>query len=319
MHTSAGWTPWHGHCWPPRRSSNRASSTRFARLVMPDGPTSWASRSWRTRRFGISTRERCRPASRPGRPGTRRCWRTWWRGTSSEPADSTARGRAARVLLTSTIRRVGRRPIAEVVVAAALLASCDSQLEQPSGTLPPLVTVARSTTVAPITATAATEPSTAPTTPTPATSAATEFPTTAPPTTAPPTTAPPTTSPPSSTLPTPTTAVVPGALRYQVVRGDTLFGIARAFRTSFAAIQAVNDPATLAVIHPHDTIVLPAGATRLRSADVATTAYVVQAGDTIMTIAKAHKTTPAELLAINNKLKTPDVLRVGERLLIPSV
>jgi len=214
---------------------------------------------------------------------------------------------------------VGRRPIAEVVVAAALLASCDSQLEQPSGTLPPLVTVARSTTVAPITATAATEPSTAPTTPTPATSAATEFPTTAPPTTAPPTTAPPTTSPPSSTLPTPTTAVVPGALRYQVVRGDTLFGIARAFRTSFAAIQAVNDPATLAVIHPHDTIVLPAGARRLRPADVSTTAYVVQPGDTIIDIAKAHSTTPAELLAINNKLATPDVLRVGERLLIPRV
>jgi lysozyme len=112
---------------------------------------------------------------------------------------------------------------------------------------------------------------------------------------------------------------VPGALRYEVVRGDTLFGIARAFRTSFAAIQAVNDPATLAVIHPHDTIVLPAGARRLRSADVSTTAYVVQPGDTIIDIARAHRTTPAELLAINNKLGAPDVLRVGERLLIPRV
>jgi len=129
--------------------------------------------------------------------------------------------------LTSTIRRVARRAIAVVVVAVALLASCDSQLEQPSGTLPPLVTV--------------------------------------------------------------------------------------------AAIQAVNDPATLAVIHPHDTIVLPAGARRLTSADVSTTAYVVQPGDNIIDIAKAHSTRPAELLAINNKLSAPDVLRAGERILIPRV
>ena len=112
---------------------------------------------------------------------------------------------------------------------------------------------------------------------------------------------------------------MPGALRYEVVRGDTLFGIARAFRTTFAAIQAVNDPATLAVIHPHDIIVLPAGARRLRPDDVAHTTYVVQSGDTIIDIAKAHGTTPAEVLAINNKLATPDVLKVGERLLIPQL
>jgi len=132
-----------------------------------------------------------------------------------------------------------------------------------------------------------------------------------------PTTVPPTTTTVPATIAPTTTLAVPGPLRYTVERGDTLFGIARAFNTTFAAIQAVNDPAALAVIHPNDVIVLPLGARRLTSKDVATTTYIVQSGDTIIDIAKAQKTTPAELLAINNKLATPDALRVGERLLIP--
>ena len=130
-----------------------------------------------------------------------------------------------------------------------------------------------------------------------------------------PITAAPTTIPPTSG-PT-TTAAVAGSLRYSVLTGDTLFGITRAFNTTFAAIQALNDPALIAIIREGDIIVLPVGARPLAPSDVATSSYTVQAGDTIIGIARATSTTPAELLAINGKLQTPDVLKAGQVLLIP--
>jgi LysM repeat protein len=130
-----------------------------------------------------------------------------------------------------------------------------------------------------------------------------------------PVTAAPTTGP-TTSGPTTTTAVA-GDLRYRVVTGDTLFGIARAFNTTFAAIQALNDPALIAIIREGDIIVLPAGARPLTPSDVATSSYTVLPGDTIIGIARAASTTPAELLAINGKLQTPDVLKAGQVLLIP--
>jgi LysM repeat protein len=139
---------------------------------------------------------------------------------------------------------------------------------------------------------------------------------TTPQTTVPQTTVPPTAAP-TTVPPPPTTAGTPGSLRYSVVRGDTLFGIARAFNTTFAAIQAVNDPALIAIIHERDIVVLPAGARPLTPADVATIPYVVQSGDTVIAIAKANGTTPAEVLAINNKLNAPNGLKAGEHILIP--
>jgi LysM repeat protein len=140
-----------------------------------------------------------------------------------------------------------------------------------------------------------------------------------PPTTTPTATVAPTTAAPTTVAPPPTTAGTPGSLRYSVVRGDTLFGIARAFNTTFAAIQAINDPAVIAIIHERDIIVLPAGARPLTPADVATIPYVVQSGDTVIAIAKANGTTPAEVLAINNKLNAPNDLKVGEHILIPKL
>jgi len=71
------------------------------------------------------------------------------------------------------------------------------------------------------------------------------------------------------------------------------------------------------VIHPGDVLVLPAGARPLSAKDVTTVKYTVQAGDTIMSVATANKVTPAEILAVNPKLKSADVLKVGQKLLIP--
>ncbi len=137
------------------------------------------------------------------------------------------------------------------------------------------------------------------------------------PTTLSPTTLPPTTvaTPPVTT--SPSTTVLPGPLTYRVLLGDTVFGIARAFNTTVDAVVAVNGAAILDVIHEKDVIRLPVGARPLSTADVATSAYTVKSGDTIIGIARASGTTPAQLLAINGRLSTPDVLSVGQVLLIP--
>jgi LysM repeat protein len=102
-----------------------------------------------------------------------------------------------------------------------------------------------------------------------------------------------------------------------VFPGDTLFGIARAFNTTVAAISAVNDTAALAVIRDGDIVVLPAEARPITTDDVDTTTYVAKAGDTIIGIAKAAGRTPAQLLAINEKLDDPNTLAIGEVVLIP--
>ena len=108
-----------------------------------------------------------------------------------------------------------------------------------------------------------------------------------------------------------------GPLTYQVLLGDTVFGTARAFNTTVDALVAVNGPVILATLHDKDVLRLPAAARPLTTADVGSVAYVVKPGDTIIGIAKATGTTPAELLTINAKLTSPNVLSVGDILRIP--
>ncbi|MEP7114836.1 MAG: LysM peptidoglycan-binding domain-containing protein [Ilumatobacteraceae bacterium] len=136
------------------------------------------------------------------------------------------------------------------------------------------------------------------------------------PTTAPPPTAPPTTVPPPVTT-SPSTTVLAGPLTYQVLLGDTVFGTARAFNTTVDALVAVNGPAILDVLRDKVILRLPADARPLSTTDVASYSYTVKSGDTIIGIAKATGITPAQLLAINGKLSTPDVLSVGQVLRIP--
>ena len=134
------------------------------------------------------------------------------------------------------------------------------------------------------------------------------------------TTAPPVVTTPATATPRPTTpptTVLAGPLTYQVLLGDTVFGTARAFNTTVDALVAVNGPVILATLHDKDVLRLPAAARPLTTADVGSVAYVVKPGDTIIGIAKATGTTPAELLTINAKLTSPNVLSVGDILRIP--
>lgn len=101
------------------------------------------------------------------------------------------------------------------------------------------------------------------------------------------------------------------------MKGDTLYGIARAFNITLGELGAVNDPDVIDVIHDGDVLRLPSNARSLASTDVETVKYTVKQGDTIIKIAKANDVVPAQLLALNGKLATPDDLAVGEVLLIP--
>ena len=80
---------------------------------------------------------------------------------------------------------------------------------------------------------------------------------------------------------------------------------------------AVNGAGILEVLHDKDVVLLPSGARPLSAEDVDTAEHVVKPGENIIGIAKATGTTPAQLLAINGKLSTPDVLSVGQVLLVP--
>jgi LysM repeat protein len=115
-----------------------------------------------------------------------------------------------------------------------------------------------------------------------------------------------------------TTTQPASAGTYEVILGDTLYGTARAFNTTLEALRAING-LTTDVIVEHQILALPPGSRPITAGDVATTPYVVVAGDTVIGIAKRFGVTPAELLAVNGKLATPDQLSVGEQLLIPQL
>lgn len=137
---------------------------------------------------------------------------------------------------------------------------------------------------------------------------------------------------------------------YTVARGDTVFRIALANNTSVDAMRAVNPDliGSNPIIQPGQVLNLPAcgdepavddevpvddeetvEATPTDIAPIITPAggdlptlipvgqvYVVQAGDTLYTIAQRFDTTMAAIIEIND-LANPDRLAVGDELVIP--
>jgi murein DD-endopeptidase MepM/ murein hydrolase activator NlpD len=132
---------------------------------------------------------------------------------------------------------------------------------------------------------------------------------------------------------------------YIVQAGDTLFAIAERFGTTIAAIQEANgisDPRALAVgtrlvipgavpqnvVTPTATAQGPPptgasgetpGATLPPSAGTSSSQiYTVKAGDTLASIAAQFGVPLAEMVRINN-IADPNLLNVGQRLVIPNV
>jgi LysM repeat protein len=122
-------------------------------------------------------------------------------------------------------------------------------------------------------------------------------------------------APPAATAVPTTPAVAPtapasGFTHYTVQRGDTLYSIARRYGTTVEAIMAANgitDPRTL---RAGQVLLIPiAGGT------TGAKTYVVQAGDTLYSIAKRFGTT-VETLAALNGLTPPYTIKVGQTLIL---
>jgi LysM repeat protein len=118
-----------------------------------------------------------------------------------------------------------------------------------------------------------------------------------------------------------------------VVRGDSLAGIAQRYGVRFSALLKANSMTVTSVIHPGDTLVLPAGATvpttpaptatsaaptptTLTSAAATMTTYVVKAGDALAGIAARNGVKLGALLKANN-LTVASVIHPGRSLSIP--
>lgn len=106
---------------------------------------------------------------------------------------------------------------------------------------------------------------------------------------------------------------------YTVKAGDTLFSIARRFGTTVAALTELNglsDPDSLSV---GQVLKLPSTGggtgTSTPTSDTGEIVHVVQAGETLSRIAVRYGTTYQQI-ALLNDLDNPDLIYVGQRLII---
>jgi peptidoglycan-N-acetylglucosamine deacetylase len=118
---------------------------------------------------------------------------------------------------------------------------------------------------------------------------------------------------------------------YTVVAGDTLATIAARFGTTTEAIAQLNSLADPNALTLGQKLQIPgtasqgagaaagaagAGAAAAAGSTGGTTAYKVQSGDTLGSIAKRYGTTVQAIVSANN-LANPDSIKVGQQLVIP--
>jgi LysM repeat protein len=104
--------------------------------------------------------------------------------------------------------------------------------------------------------------------------------------------------------------------RYTVVRGDTLFKIARHCSTTVNALKRAN-PEIKAdnIIYPNQVLFMP-GAVIPGTGPV--DVYIIRRGDTLSQVAARFKTTTAKLLELNPGITNANLIYQGQRLTIPS-
>ncbi|MDY7041816.1 MAG: LysM peptidoglycan-binding domain-containing protein, partial [Chloroflexota bacterium] len=101
---------------------------------------------------------------------------------------------------------------------------------------------------------------------------------------------------------------------YFVRTGDTLWSIARRFGTTVEAIVQANGIINLNYIQVGQKLYIPGG---IPPPAPAPTVYIVHSGDTLCSIARRFGTT-AWLISLANNLQNPNIIHVGQRLVIPS-
>ena len=110
-------------------------------------------------------------------------------------------------------------------------------------------------------------------------------------------------------------------LRHTVVRGDTVWDLARAHGTTVAAIVAANGLDSRATIRIGQVLTIPGAATSTPAGAAASnpnpaTRHTVVRGDTVWDLARAHGTTVTAIVAANG-LDSRATIRIGQVLTIP--
>jgi len=117
---------------------------------------------------------------------------------------------------------------------------------------------------------------------------------------------------PTPVLPTP--APVRPTFTYIVRPGDTLYSIARRYNTTVVELVLLNNLSSADDIRVGQPLQIP-GTAPTPEAPV-TQVYIVQAGDTLYSLARRYGVTVADLVAANH-IANPDLIYVGQRLTIP--
>lgn len=109
---------------------------------------------------------------------------------------------------------------------------------------------------------------------------------------------------------------------YVVKPGDTLRSIAAANGTSISAIVQANHLANADVIYPGQRLMIPGqpgsggGGGNAGGSSSSSTVYTVKLGDTLDKIARAHGVSSSAIISAND-ISNPDLIWVGQRLVIP--
>lgn len=107
------------------------------------------------------------------------------------------------------------------------------------------------------------------------------------------------------------------AFVYEVDPGDTLFSIAERYGTTVAVLVELNGLASGDSIYVGQKLQIPGSAPAGGTTDVPSSGvHVVQAGETLFSIAQRYGITTAELMAAND-ITNPDRIYVGQQLTIP--
>lgn len=106
----------------------------------------------------------------------------------------------------------------------------------------------------------------------------------------------------------------PNGFIYTVVRGDTLYLLARRYNTTVRAIEAANPDIRNGRIHTGQRICIPVQAP---ASCPGGTVYTIVAGDTLSALARRYNTTVSAIEAANPGID-PNRLYIGQRICIPA-
>lgn len=104
--------------------------------------------------------------------------------------------------------------------------------------------------------------------------------------------------------------VATASVDYTVKRGDTLGKIARDLGVSVSALADINNLANPDLIYAGQVLTIPG------KGDKAGITHVVTSGDTLNRLAARYNASVSSIVSANN-LSNPDLIRVGQKLVIP--